>query len=656
MSSSNGAARNRAPWGLTGDYDGWCFLTTLQDPNLEGVGIKDAPPICPRTYATEKDWPEEAWVLFIDDRVTLKPGWSYWFQLIAKVAGDAQVIYADHENVSRDGRRLPEFKPDFDLTLLLAQDYITPCCAVRASLLGDAVLTSSADLFKLLLDCAKTRGRAAFVHIPKILAEVDISDSTPDVLAFETVDRQLSVEETFPYVKAIAARQLPGCLLIKRDWRPWFDTAPKVSIVIPTLGQGRLIQPCVATILQHTSYANYEVIVVQNGKERTDAVLSDPRVKVVHYKDEGEFNWSKINNWAIRTCTYSPFIVTMNDDVMVGSDEWLDAMMGHAALPSTGAVGIKLVHPMGIIQHVGVICHNGIAGHVHKGIQNGQPGHLGRAILSHENIAVTGACMLFSREAFDSVDGFNEALGFNYNDTVFCIDLYKAGRNNIVETGHELLHSEGASRQADSPKGLAQLERDNLALRKMQPGPDPFWNQNLNLSASTDGTKLYGLNADMLAWNNFVPKPGAKRVLLINDLPGKAGLVPLILTGGNIPMVADLSGFTLKMTGPVTLNIRSWDIRNAEAVARGLRLLKVDQIILRSLVGAEGAAPPIETLRTLKALRNAFVVSAVPSDVINIAPWLAEDGRKNAHELFGFVDLQGWKTAYDDIVNTSVTT
>ena len=189
-------------------------------------------------------------------------------------------------------------------------------------------------------------------------------------------------------IDVTAHRALPGCLTVKRKWNSRYLKAPLVSIVIPTLGGGRLIQPCVATILKLTTYPNIEVIVVQNGgrekPELTPATAADPRVNIVRWEGKS-FNWAAINNMAIQEHAGGEYIVTMNDDVTVAGKDWLDVMMGQAIRPNVGAVGAKLIHPTGVIQHVGVVCHRGIAGHLHKMVPVNQAGYLGRAMLTHES-------------------------------------------------------------------------------------------------------------------------------------------------------------------------------------------------------------------------------------------------------------------------------
>lgn len=639
--------------GFANDYDAWSVLRQVQEGAHPPQSTAGGSVSC-RPFGTEKDWLDDEYVIFIDETIVLRRAENtFSLALTQKHRCMPLVLYGDHNSII-GGKAAPELKPDFDAVLFLAQDYITPICAVHASLL-EKVPANRTELFEIVLGAYYRHSRKVFHHIPRILGSMEIN-SEPETMALETLERQLVIEKLYgTALKATASRQIIGCLTVTRDWKTIADKPPLVSIIVPTLGSGRLIQPCVATILQHTAYPNYEVIVVQNGTkyeqpELSDAVLNDPHVRVVHYEDV--FNWSKINNWAIRVHAKGDYIVTMNDDVCVGSKQWLDLMMGHAVRSDVGVVGAKLIHPAGVIQHVGVICHNGIAGHMHKGIPNGQAGHLGRALLAHEAVAVTGACMLFSRASFDEINGFETSLSHNYNDTVFCVTLHKRGRINIVETSAELLHPEASSRpESSTPEGRALLMKDGARLIRLCPDLDPYWNPNMALEVSSDGLLIQGLNADLLAWTDFTPRPDSQRILLINDRAGTEGCIPDVLQNGDVPFLADLSGFALRLIAPGPLNTVAWDIRDTVRMTEDMKTLGINRIVLRSLVGLQGAAPPVEALRTISESRLGVPVDIVPIDLALIAPWMVDDGRMNEQKLFGYVDMAAWKAAYEDAVS-----
>lgn len=645
--------------GFANDYETWKLLSKAQEPNVDDIILLCKPPIYTQLFGVfagdvATAYPDDSWIIFWDENSSVAASAEYWFEQALAQNPDNKflVMYGDSDTVI-GGKVSPEFKPDFDPTLLLAQDYVTPVCAVASSLVrAIGVPNNRTELFSIVLQAYAAHGVKAFHHIPRILGAI-ILNSTPETTALETLERQLIVEKVFGAgVKVTASRQIMGCLTVTREWKAWVDKAPLVSIIVPTLGSGRLIQPCVATILQHTAYSNYEIIVVQNGHQRTEpelsmAILANSHVRVVHYdEDDAEFNWSKINNWAIKVHAKGEYIVTMNDDVCVASKQWLDLLMGHAVMPGIGVVGAKLLHPMGVVQHVGVVCHNGIAGHMHKGMTGNQAGHLGRALLSHEARAVTGACMLFSRKVFDEIGGFDASLSTNYNDTVFCVKLHERGYRNVVETSAELMHPE-ASTRADSRSlvGSKVLVRDNVSLAALCPGPDPYWNPNMAIAADGSGLAIQGLNADILAWTDFTPQLKSQRILLVNDRPGAEGCILDVLKTGAVPFLADLSGFSLRLIAPTPLNMQPWDIRDQERLTAELAELGINQIVLRSLVGAEGAAPPVEALRIFKWLDIPVIVQ--PFDLTLIAPWLVKDGRTNEARLFGYVDVAAWQAAYE---------
>jgi GT2 family glycosyltransferase len=610
------------------------------------------------------------WLVFVDTDVTLRTyAVAVLMQAIRRAPPGVRVVYADHD-MPQGGKPTPDFKPDFDLELFLARDYITPVCAVRADSFSKPP-TDRADLFRIVLSIAATPGvgRDAFAHVPTVLATVADGES-PEVKAMYALQRQIAVQEYYGAgVTVEARRDLPGALKVVHQWRSaTMQDAPLVSIIIPTLGKGRLIQPCINTIRSLTAYPNWEIVVVHNGPlaepELGDGILADPRVRVIRWDPPsgGTFNWSIACNIGARyagntgtSFARDNYYCFLNDDVCVASRDWLDAMLGHAVRPSTGAVGARLLHPMGVYQHVGVICHEGIAGHLHKGLPLGNPGYWGIATLTHECSAVTGACLLVSRDNFDLVQGFSEAFPLNYGDVDFCLRLRKRNRINITEAAAELVHPEGTTRSEGVDftdyEVIRSLAQDNARLAALHPGPDPYWNPNLAIGMVQGGINIQGLNCDALSWPQTAPSPEAPRVLLLNDLPGMAGRVLETVRSGGVPFVADLSGFHIRLVAPSAVNTPLWDVRDPARLASGLAALGITRVVLRSLVGSAGAAAPVETLRCLTTIRDAHRIEVVVDaiDDLTVAPWL-EPVRSNDSRTFGLVDTIAWHWAYEALV------
>ena len=204
--------------------------------------------------------------------------------------------------------------------------------------------------------------------------------------------------------------------------------------------------------------------------------------------------------------------------------------------------------------------------------------------------------------------------------------------------GAELLHPEGTTRDSPAtPIGAERLLVDGVRYATRWPQPDPYWNTNMALGLVQGGLGVQGLNCDVLQWHDTVPAADAERVLLINDTPGKNSTAYSIQSFGEVPFLADLSGFVLRLTAPNALNTAPWDVRKPADFAQAMKKLGITSIWLCSLVGAGGAAPPVETLRFLKASgikTRSLIRTCDPDHIEDIG-------------AFGAVDRKAWKDAYE---------
>jgi GT2 family glycosyltransferase len=212
----------------------------------------------------------------------------------------------------------------------------------------------------------------------------------------------------------------------------------------------------------------------------------DPRVRVLRY--DAPFNYSAINNWAVGQCD-GAILGLLNNDIEVISPEWLDEMASQAMRRGVGAVGAMLYYPNGTIQHAGVVLGvHGVAAHQYVGMPGSYPGHGGRARVAQQLSAVTGACLVVAREAYESVGGLDEALQVAFNDIDFCLRLAEAGYRNIWTPFAELYHHESASRGSEDTEEKKQRFAGEVALMQERWGQhlllDPAYNPNLSLAGT----------------------------------------------------------------------------------------------------------------------------------------------------------------------------
>ena len=393
------------------------------------------------------------------------------------------------------------YKPDFAPDNLLANNYICHFSVFSAQLLKQVEGFRSAydgsqdhDMILRLTHAARK-----VVHIPKVLYWWR---SHPQSVAKDINAKQYAVDAAkravhdflrdYQGVEAEieSTRAFPTIFRIRY---PIADRA-KVSIVIPNKDHVDDLRRCVDSILGKTSYPNYEIVIVENNSE-TDEIFAyyaqlerDDRIRVLRYK--GGFNYSRINNWAVRQC-YGEYIVLLNNDTEVITPDWLENLMMYAQREDVGAVGAKLYFPDGRIQHAGIILKLGadrVAGHGHYGADYNNLGYMGRLCYAQDVSAVTAACLMIRHARYDEIGGFNENLAVAFNDVDFCLKLREKGYLNIFTPFAELYHHESISRGKDTGENKQGFEAECTAFRErwgsdLEKG-DPYYNPNFSLDSS----------------------------------------------------------------------------------------------------------------------------------------------------------------------------
>jgi GT2 family glycosyltransferase len=267
------------------------------------------------------------------------------------------------------------------------------------------------------------------------------------------------------------------------------DPAPLVTLLIPTRDRRDLLEPCVRSILDKTTYRNYEIIILDNESSDPQTLeffaqiqAEDLRVRILGFHQP--FNYSAINNFGV-TQARGSLIGLVNNDIEVITPSWLSEMVSHALRPEIGCVGAKLYYDDDTIQHAGVIIGlGGVAGHSHKGFLRESSGYFHRLHVVQNLSAVTAACLLVRKSVYAEVGGLEEAgLRVAFNDVDFCLKVREAGYRNLWTPYAELYHHESKSRgMEDTPEKIARFNQE-IDFIKAKWGAvlqnDPFYNQNL---------------------------------------------------------------------------------------------------------------------------------------------------------------------------------
>jgi GT2 family glycosyltransferase len=148
-------------------------------------------------------------------------------------------------------------------------------------------------------------------------------------------------------------------------------------------------------------------------------------------------------------------LLLLNDDIEVISSDWMTAMLEYSQQRDVGAVGAKLLYPDGRLQHIGIVLGvSGGAAHAFHQHAGASPGYASSAVSVRNYSAVTAACLMTRRDAFEEVRGFDEALAVDFNDVDYCLRLRQAGYRIVFTPFATLYHHESASfgPRVQSPK------------------------------------------------------------------------------------------------------------------------------------------------------------------------------------------------------------
>lgn len=382
-------------------------------------------------------------------------------------AHDADLVYSDEIFVSPDGgARDPFYKPAYSPRLAASSNYIGQCALVAIR------KNDTPNRFSEIIS-GICEARCVSSYLTRLGADS----------AKEKVHRSPFVlfEETDPGRELLPAPTRTPSL--RRDQR--------VAILIPTRDRLNLLEPCIESILAKTDYPReaYEIIVIDNGTADSDTLRyleegqSAGKFRVL--RDEGDFNYARLNNLGARATT-AEVLLFLNNDTLIIQPDWLARLVEGAMHDDVGLVGAKLLYEDETIQHGGVILGiQGAAAHADVHLPSDTLGYHGLARHDREISAVTGACMATRRDHFWSVGGFDENLAVAFNDILLCVSMLEAGLVNLLLNSVQVTHLESKSRGLDDTQAKRQkfLAECRYTRKKGQVYflNDQYYNPNLSL-------------------------------------------------------------------------------------------------------------------------------------------------------------------------------
>ncbi|MBU5481072.1 glycosyltransferase family 2 protein [Blautia sp. MSJ-19] len=439
---------------------------------------------------------EYAGILDHDD--LLAPNALYEIAMALEKDPGLDAVYTDEDKVTTDLSEhfQPHLKPDFSLDLLRSNNYICHFFIVRQSVIqkvgGFRQEFDGAQDHDFIFRCVEQADRIG--HVPEILYhwrthKASTADNPASKMyAFEAGRRAIEA-----HLKRVGEE---GTVTHTPDlgfFRVQYPVQgnPLVSIIIPNKDETESLRACIESIRKKTAYLNYEIIIVENNSTSEEIfqyyreLSKDPKIRLLRWKKE--FNYSAINNYGVRHAK-GEYLLFLNNDVTVITEGWLTEMLGMCQRKEVGAVGVKLLYPDNTIQHAGcVIGIGGIAGHMFVNMPANRTGYLHKASIIQDMSAVTAACMMMKKEAFEDAGGFSEELAVAFNDVDLCLKVRQTGRLIVYDPYVQLYHMESKTRGAeDSEEKVRRFQEEIEYMRShwidiLKKG-DPYYNKNLSLT------------------------------------------------------------------------------------------------------------------------------------------------------------------------------
>ncbi len=487
---------------------------------------------------------EGEFIALLDNDDELPPFALYEVAKVLNVHPELDLIYSDEDKIDADGNRFdPHFKADWSPDTLMGNNYISHLGVYRTRIVkelgGFRKGYEGSQDYDLVLRVTEQIPADHIYHIDRVLyhwrtipgstasngeAKSYIYDSGVKALTDALFRRNIkgSVRpgrisgfyeitydvlqedlEAKSYIYDSGVKALTDALFrrnIKGSVRPGrisgfyeitYDVLQEdlVSVIIPTKNGYEDLKTCVDSIIEKTSYSNYEIIIADNGS--TDPKMQELFAEYKHQlKDrfiveliDIPFNYSRINNLAAEKANGKYFLF-LNNDTEVIEPDWMTAMVSYAQFDRIGCVGAKLFYPDDTTQHAGVLLGiGGVAGHALNNYDRTHCGYFGRLVIDVNYLAVTAACMMVKAADFNAVNGFDETLEVAFNDVDLCLKVYELGRYNVYAHQAELYHFESKSRgYEDTPEKQRRFAGEIKKMQDKWPSyiaHDPFYNDNL---------------------------------------------------------------------------------------------------------------------------------------------------------------------------------
>ena len=426
---------------------------------------------------------DDDFICLLDSGTTLTSDALFRIYEFLNQVNDTEIIYADNDyfETKFSTRVIPFFKPDWSPYLFYNMNYLRPFCIIKKEILEKIELDAISNImpfYDIILLSIEITTKIMHYNFPISTIHQENMSETYFEEGKNLLSNHLNRKKN---LGTVSRGILPNTYRIRYA----NETEPLVSILIPTRNNEKILQRCIKSLENNTTYKNWEIIIIDNNstKNETKEYYESLPYKIISFSEP--FNFSKMNNLAVKH-TKGELLLFLNDDTQIINPESLQEMVNLCCQNDVGAVGAKLVYADETIQHAGIaFLQTGAGFHPFQRINEAKGGYHNLINVTRECSAVTGACLLVKKEIFDQVNQFDEDFDLYYGDADLCLKIIKAGYNVLYNPHAKLLHEGSYSIQKQTYMHFA-IENHFQFMQKwpyLKDG-DPFYNVNLDWNYS----------------------------------------------------------------------------------------------------------------------------------------------------------------------------
>lgn len=246
----------------------------------------------------------------------------------------------------------------------------------------------------------------------------------------------------------------------------------ELSVIIVNWNSKELLRKCIASILAETKDLDFEIVVIDAGSyDGCREMLGENFPQVRFIQSDKNLGFAKANNVAFES-SRGQNLLFLNPDTEVVGAAINKLMESLRSLPRAGAIGARLLNSdktlqTSCVQSVPTLLNQLLSSdYLRNKWPNsslwGMSALYANGSAPDEVEAISGACILTTRAAFEKVGRFAEDYFMYAEDIDLCHKLRKAGFRNYYVPTAEVIHHGGSSSDQVASSFNAVMAREAM--------------------------------------------------------------------------------------------------------------------------------------------------------------------------------------------------